>query len=281
MPKLPPKWMDNAFKGLSKEYPKDEHIDEDAMLGAALAMADANIMRELEGQEFKIGVALFDELPKNIRHESVKQLRYRPGDHVEVRSILDRDAMREHVRIRNHRTGENIQFPIEFLHKEIQRERELDREQRYRDYFYTPNPNAQQLLQDMKAALIGDWGVKPLEPRAQQYLQNKLQDLVANVPPPPPPSPDYIPEPERFVDMILIIAGTYEEAHEYVTSQLGVPRHAWHYVRDYKDMAKFGSCSVHIVGSARARDDFEAIQGLFLIYNHQVLDLEADEGVEE
>lgn len=278
--------MDNAFKGLNEKALKDEYIDEDAMLGAALAMADASIMQELEANEFKIGVAMFDELPKNIRHESVKQLRYRPGDHVEVRIYTDNNAWREHVRIRNHRTGENIQFPIEFLHKEIQRERELDREQRYRDYFYTPNPNAQQatpaqLLQDMKAALIGDWGVKPLERRAQQYLQNKLQDLVANVPPPPPPSPDYIPEPERFVDMILIIAGTYEEAHEYVTSQLGVPRHAWHYVRDYKDMAKFGSCSVHIVGSARARDDFEAIAGLFRIYNHQVLDLEADEGVEE
>jgi hypothetical protein len=220
-----PKWIAKLYDELDK-YPR--YRDELIMDPVAVHMAiDAQIRAELEKADYKIGVAAFDDMPRNIRHEALKQLRYRPGDHVEVMRYMDHDAYDEYVRIRNHRTAEYVQFPLRLLRKEI------DREQQYRKHFYVPQ------------------------------------------------APDPIPEPKRFVDMILIIAGTYEEAHEYVTSQLGVPRHQWHYVRDYKDMAKFGSCSVHIVGSARARDDFEAIQGLFRIYHHQVLDLEADEGVEE
>lgn len=268
-----PKWMAKLYDEFAK-YPR--YRDELIMDPVAVNMAidDAWFRAEIEKADHKIGVAAFDDMPRNIRHEALKQLRYRPGDHVEVQRFISNDTWEEDIRIRNHRTSEHIQFPLRLLHKEIERER-------VRTAMYVPNPNAQQatpaqLLQDMRALIEDTTGV-PSDAQRRQYLQNKLMGLVANV----PQTPDPIPEPKRFVDMILIIAGTYEEAHEYVTSQLGVPRHAWHYVRDYKDMAKFGSCSVHIVGSARARDDFEAIAGLFRIYHHQVLDLEADEGVEE
>lgn len=78
-------------------------------------------------------------------------------------------------------------------------------------------------------------------------------------------------------DVILLISHHIDEAREFAETVLGVPRSQWHWVTGYRDMMRYRHSSVYVLPTARMRDDFEAIQGLFIQCAHSVTDLDMDE----
>lgn len=70
--------------------------------------------------------------------------------------------------------------------------------------------------------------------------------------------------------MILIIAGNYQEAKDFVDMMGFV---FWVNVDHYRAMLRHRCCSVYIVGTGAERADFPAIEGLFLMGGHTVMDM--------
>lgn len=88
-----------------------------------------------------------------------------------------------------------------------------------------------------------------------------------------PPTYEFKPLEVIKENMILIIAITANEAKKFAKEVMGWKQSEWVYVKEYADMMKYRNSSVYICGEARTRSDFGAIEGLFILGNHTVVDM--------
>lgn len=82
-----------------------------------------------------------------------------------------------------------------------------------------------------------------------------------------------IPAKTAQENMILVIASTVEEATQFAKDIMGWKGHEWVFVDNYNKMLSYRNSSVYICGEGRERKDFGAIEGLFLIGGHSVMDM--------
>lgn len=86
----------------------------------------------------------------------------------------------------------------------------------------------------------------------------------------------YQAESRRIIDenpmmgTILIVGGHKQESYEFAC-MMGFPKYI--HVYHYRDMLKYRRASVYVVGTGAEREDFPAIEGLFLIGGHTVMDM--------
>lgn len=76
--------------------------------------------------------------------------------------------------------------------------------------------------------------------------------------------------PEEQEPMILIVSGSPAESRA-CAELMGFGQ--YHHVEHYKDMQKYPRSSVYLYGTGRKRTDYGAIEGLFLMYGHDVIDM--------
>lgn len=74
------------------------------------------------------------------------------------------------------------------------------------------------------------------------------------------------------MSMVLVIAGSKQEYSEFL-HMMGLPAWQCKYVDQFSVMMMHMRASVYIVGTARERADFPAIEGLFILGHHTVLDM--------
>lgn len=106
---------------------------------------------------------------------------------------------------------------------------------------------------------------------AWAQIPNELKRTIQQISPPPTPI-EAKPKQESPVQPVLIIAGSREEAQEFAVAIMGWGTNQWVYIDSYMKIHQYRNSSVYLVGTARERSDFPAIEGLFLMNKHEVLD---------
>lgn len=215
-------------------------------------------------------IAQLADLPRPIAEEVAYELQYRKGDTIEVME----DQYAGALRFRNKETNRNLmldqRYIIDMARKHGLGNAVFPRVPKLGQYYpnnapwdyYEPTPGPSQI--DAWKAIEAYASVMKYD-MAGPSLSEAIKQMAGETKPPPPPD-------ERPKGPVLVLAGTKEQALEFAEGIMGWKAHEWQYVSGYITVNGKKNASLYIVGTARERPDFGAIEGLFLMNNIQVLD---------
>lgn len=192
-----------------------------------------------------VNVRELADLPHTLAREIAYDLQYRDGDTVEIMPHPHEFTWK----ISNHANDRHTMLREDVLQMYLKKEGRGNKVFRRLAYFYLPKPTY--MAYDM----------------AGPTLSQAINEIANPAPIPPPPPPE-----ERPRGTVLVLAGNKQEADEFARHIMGWKDHEWQYVSGYITVNTKRGASLYIVGTARDRPDFAAIEGLFLMNKIEVVD---------